>query len=65
MKTILYSKKVFKKGFDIKKEFLEDPSKGDYKAGTTQDDCKGKCNWQGFGVRGWHKCRKCRTEEKI
>ena len=43
IKTIYYNKKVFKKGFDIPNGELHL---------TTQDDCKGKCNWQGFGVKG-------------
>ena len=52
---IYYTKKVYSKGFKI----------GNYNPGNTQDDCKGKCQWESMGVKGWHRCAKCRTEEQI
>ncbi len=65
MTTIYFTKLVHKKGFDIKKENLENPVYGDFIAGSTQDDCKGKCERIGMGIKNWHRCRKCRTEERI
>lgn len=38
---------------------------GEKKPGTSQDDCKGKCVWKSMGVKGWHRCKNCKTEELI
>jgi len=56
MKTMQYTKSVFVKGFSVLKKKQE----------TTQDNCKGKCKWHGMkGIKNWHRCFNCGTEELI